>query len=165
MTKKLFFIICLFCFYFSSNAQLRGKIVKITDGDTVFLLDSANNQHKIRLDGIDCPERGQDFGTKATNFTRELCAGKYVYVEVKGYDRYKRILGIVLIDIINLNEELLKSGLAWRYKYNKSELYLSLEKEAKEKKVNIWSMPNPIAPWDWRKSKTASSSQTRRPKI
>lgn len=63
---------------------------------------------------------------------------------------YKRVLGVLYADSINVNEELLKAGLAWRYKYNKSEHYLNLENEARKKQLNIWSMPNAIAPWNWR---------------
>lgn len=149
MKNILFFF--LFIISLSINSQiLSGKIVRVSDGDTVVLLDSTNTQHKIRLDGIDCPEKGQDYGTKATNFTKELCAGKYVDVDIIGYDRYKRILGVVWIGDVNLNEELLKAGLAWRYKYNKDEYYLELEYKAREDKINIWSM-KAIAPWDWRK--------------
>lgn len=137
----------------AANEKLFGKIVKVSDGDTVILLDSNKQQHKIRLNGIDSPERGQDYGTKATEFTRNLCAGKYVKVEIIGYDQYKRVLGVVYVDDINVNEALLKEGLAWRYKHNDSEHYRTLESEARKKKLNIWSMKNPVAPWDFRKIK------------
>lgn len=135
-----------------SGKKLTGKIVKVSDGDTVVLLDKDNKQHKIRLDGIDCPERGQDFGTKATEFTRDLCAGKYVIVEYEKYDQYKRILGVVYVSGVNVNEALLKKGLAWKYKYNRSSRYEELENEARKQKLNIWSMKNPVAPWDFRKA-------------
>jgi len=133
------------------SATIKGKVVKVTDGDSITLLTEGNKQVKIRLNGVDCPERGQDFGTKATNFTRDLCAGKYVVVDSIGIDRYKRVLGVVWVDSVNVNEELLINGLAWRYKYNKSQHYLELEQGARKKKINIWSMKNPVAPWDFRK--------------
>lgn len=133
------------------SAQLTGKIVRVSDGDTVVLLDSTNIQHKIRLDGIDCPERTQDYGTKATDFTKNLCAGKYVKVDVAGIDKYKRVLGVLWVDGANVNEELLKNGLAWQYKYNNSAQYKIFENNARKKKLNIWSMSNPTAPWDFRK--------------
>lgn len=133
------------------SAQLTGKIVRVSDGDTVVLLDSTNTQHKIRLDGIDCPERAQDYGTKATDFTKNLCAGKYVKVDVAGIDKYKRVLGVLWVDGANVNEELLKNGLAWQYKYNNSAQYKIFENNARKKKLNIWSMSNPTAPWDFRK--------------
>lgn len=133
------------------SATIKGKVVKVTDGDSITILTEGNRQVKIRLDGIDCPERGQDYGTKATDFTKELCAGKDVIIDSIGIDRYRRVLGIVWVDSINVNEALLINGLAWRYKYNKSEYYLSLEQEARAQKLNIWSMKNPVAPWDFRK--------------
>lgn len=138
---------------FKPSDRLRGKIIRISDGDTVVLLDSLNSKHKIRLDGIDCPETGQDYGTKATNFTKELCMGKNVVIDVTGTDLYQRILGVVWIDTVNLNKELLRNGLAWRYKYNKSAEYLALEQHARMRRLNIWSAKNPVAPWDYRKSK------------
>ncbi|WP_165044162.1 thermonuclease family protein [Dysgonomonas sp. ZJ709] len=134
------------------NDKLNGKIIRISDGDTVVLLDSLGTHHKIRLDGVDCPETGQDFGTKATNFTKDLCIDKHITVDVVGTDQYQRILGVVYVDDININEELLKNGLAWRYKYNKSPRYLELEEDARLRKINIWSMKNPVAPWDFRKN-------------
>ncbi|MBB4036549.1 endonuclease YncB(thermonuclease family) [Dysgonomonas hofstadii] len=134
-----------------SQNTIRGKVVKISDGDTVVLRDSTNTQHRIRLDGIDCPERGQAFGNVATNFTRGICAGKDIIVDIIGYDRYKRILGVVWVEDVNLNEELLKAGLAWRYKYNKSEEYHRLEQEARKNRKGLWVDKEPIAPWDFRK--------------
>jgi len=133
------------------SATIKGKVVKVTDGDSITILTEGNRQVKIRLDGIDCPERGQDYGTKATDFTKELCAGKDVIIDSIGIDRYRRVLGIVWVDSVNVNEALLINGLAWRYKYNKSEHYLSMEQEARGQKLNIWSMKNPVAPWDFRK--------------
>lgn len=136
----------------SINAQnLTGRIVSVTDGDTVILLDDTNTQHKIRLWGIDCPEKKQDFGNKATEKTKELTRNKKISVDVKGTDRYGRILGIVFAGSLNVNEELLKCGLAWKYKHTKFKLYDQLESEARGMKLNIWSVKNPVNPSDFRK--------------
>lgn len=135
-----------------SAKTLTGKIVKVTDGDTVVLLDSANTQHKIRLDGIDCPERGQPYGTKATDFVKNIAAGKRANVEWEKKDRYGRILGVLIVDNVNVNKELLRSGLAWHYKhFNTDKELAELEQTAKDKKLNIWSDKNPIEPYRWRK--------------
>ncbi|MBF0651283.1 thermonuclease family protein [Dysgonomonas sp. GY75] len=153
MKKYHLYLIC-FLLNISVNAQvLTGKIIRVSDGDTIILLDSVNVQHKIRLYGIDCPEKKQDYGTKAADFTKGLCAGKNVTVEIEGTDIYGRILGIVYAGKVNINEELLKNGLAWRYKHNKSMRYLELENQARKNELNIWSMKNPIAPWNFRKKK------------
>lgn len=136
------------------SKNLEGKIIKVSDGDTVVLLDSTNTKYRIRLDGIDAPEKGQPFGTKATNFVKTLIAGKMVKVEWSKKDRYGRILGYVFTDTINVNKELLKEGLAWHYKhFNQDDELAKLELEAKSKKLNIWSEVNPIEPYQWRKMK------------
>jgi len=154
-------LLLIFLTFFQLQAQnvLTGKVIKVADGDTVTILTSENKQVKIRLDGIDCPERKQDFGTKAKNFTNSLCYGKVIKVNVKGLDRYGRTLGVVWAGSVNLNEELLRNGLAWHYKkYNHSQRYANIEKQAQNKKLNIWSVPNPVAPWDFRKQKKAKQN-------
>ncbi|TWP31815.1 thermonuclease family protein [Apibacter muscae] len=150
--KPLFFLLSFLVSTFLLSQTLSGRVIKVADGDTVTILTDENEQIKIRLYGIDCPEKGQDFSSKATAFTSSFCFGKIVKVTQKGLDRYGRVLGIILIGKKNLNEELLKNGLAWHYKYfDKTQKYVDLEQEAKNNKLNIWSMNNPIAPWDFRK--------------
>lgn len=135
-------------------AQIKGKVVKVSDGDTFTILTSNKEQIKIRLYGIDAPERKQDFGEMAKQHLANLCAGKDVFIDDKGKDKYNRVLGIVFVDSINVNESLLINGLAWHYKFfSKSARYAALEKEACEKKSNVWSQINPIAPWLFRKIK------------
>ena len=131
-----------------------GRVVKVTDGDTVTLLTKDNQQIRVRLEGIDAPERGQNFGNIATLCVRRLCEGKTVTVIKTGTDRYKRVLGILYVDNLNVNEYLVCQGLAWHYKqFNKSHRLDSLEKLARKERLNIWSLPNPIPPWEYRKMK------------
>ena len=152
MVKNMLLLVLALALSVSLSAQLlRGRIVKVTDGDSVVLLDSTNTQHKIRLWGIDAPEKKQDYGTKATNHTKKLCAGKNVEVKVMGYDKYKRTLGILYADGINVNEDLLINGLAWVYRFTKNKNYTQLESVAKTNKINIWSMKDPIEPYIYRK--------------
>ena len=132
----LFFIL-LVCTGFQQDKFIEGKVVGVADGDTITILTDAKVQIKIRLYGIDCPEKGQDFGTKAKKFTSDFCFGKKVRVKNKGTDRYKRMLGIVYVNSGNLNEELLINVLAWQYKYNKLKHYTELEQEARNKKLNM----------------------------
>lgn len=132
---------------------MHGKIIRVSDGDTVVLLDSNNEQHRIRLDGIDCPEKGQAYSKVATDFVKDLIAGKYVKVEWTQRDKYNRILGFVFVGETNVNKELLKAGLAWHYKFFNDDAELAnLEKIAKQKKLNIWSQKNPIEPYQWRQT-------------
>ncbi len=154
MNKLLLLFITFLLLIPISAKTLKGRIVKVSDGDTIVLLDSTNTQHKIRLDGIDCPEKGQPFGTKATEFVKQLTINKTIIVEWKKKDRYNRILGIVYADSVNVNKELLKNGLAWHYKHFNNDAELAeLEQQAKDKKLNIWSEKNPIEPYQWRKWK------------
>lgn len=136
------------------QALLRGKVVRVSDGDTIVILTDDNTQIKVRLSGVDCPESKQDFGTRAKQFTSEFCFGKTVKVMTSEKDRYGRYLGSVsLLTGKNLNEELLKAGLAWHYKYFDQSIKLSnLERIARKNQKGIWSMPNPIAPWDFRRA-------------
>ena len=146
----------IFCFSLSHSDSkvITGRIIKVSDGDTVTLLTEDNRQIKIRLEGIDAPERGQDFGNMATLCVRRLCEGKTVTVKKTGTDRYKRVLGILYVDNLNVNEYLVCQGLAWHYKqFNKSHRLDSLEKLARKERLNTWSLPNPIPPWEYRKMK------------
>lgn len=159
MKNILITLALLFCIQIAySQTIIQGKVIKVADGDTFTLLTDNNEQVKVRLAEIDAPEKGQDYGTKATNFVKELIAGKKVKVDVTGTDRYKRTLGVVWVGNTNLNEELVKQGLAWRWKFSKSKHYLQLQEQAQTKKINIWSMKNPIDPYDFRKQKKNKSN-------
>jgi len=133
---------------------LTGRVVKVADGDTITILTENFKQVKIRLHGIDCPESSQDFGTRAKQFTSELCFGKTVKVEALDTDRYGRTIGLVILpDGKVLNKELLRAGLAWHYKhYDKSQEFADLETAAKSKKAGLWVQPNAIAPWEFRRA-------------
>lgn len=151
--KKLFstLIICILSLDLIAQT-LTGKVISIKDGDTIEMLVD-NKPVKIRLRGIDCPEKKQPFGNNARQFTSDLCFGKIVKAEQLSKDRYKRIVAKIILPSGNLlNLQLLKAGLAWHYtKYDRSGDFASAEKEAKSQRRGIWSMKDPIAPWSWRK--------------
>lgn len=156
---KKFFIFLFAILPILVIAQLKGKVVRIADGDTFTLLTEENRQVKVRLYGIDCPEKAQDFGQVAKQFLSNQIFGKQVEVHEKNIDRYGRTIGIVFTDNpINVNEALIKVGLAWYYSdYDKNHpAWDSLEKQAREKKIGLWSQPNPIAPWNFRRQKRKS---------
>ena len=96
--------------------EFAGKVVGVSDGDTITVLRN-RTPIKVRLHGIDCPEIGQDFGSRAKAFTSELVFGQVVKVVPWDTDRYGRtVADVILADGRILNHELVRAGLAWRYR-------------------------------------------------
>jgi len=127
----------------------QSKVIKISDGDTITVLNS-KEQTKVRLYGIDAPEKKQDYGQRSKQFLASLIAGQMVEVEPKGKDRYKRTLGIILYKGQDINAQMVLNGYAWAYvKYSK--IYVDQEKMAREKKLGLWQSNDPTPPWQWRK--------------
>jgi micrococcal nuclease len=133
-----------------------GKVVKVADGDTITVLQETR-QVKIRLYGIDCPEKRQAFGRRAKLFTSNKVFGKTVEVEPVDLDRYGRTVAVVRIEHIVLNEKLIEEGLAWVYlRYCHSARCLHWERlqaRAQQRKLGLWQDPRPVAPWEFRKNK------------
>ena len=138
----------------SITLALTGKVVSITDGDTITIL-SDKTQHKIRLYGIDTPEKGQPFGNAAKKHTSMLVAGKTVDVTSYDTDKYGRTVGVVRVDGINVNQSLISAGYAWQYrKYCKAsfcENWLELEEKTRLSGIGLWADNDPVPPWQWRK--------------
>lgn len=136
----------------ADRPELIGKVVGVHDGDTLTLLVD-RTQYKIRLDGIDAPELGQDFGTRAKQALSKACFGKVVKVETHGQDRYGRTLGEVFTDE-SVNLRLVRDGMAWHYvKYSDSQELADVEKAAREAKAGLWADPAAVPPWEFRAKK------------
>ena len=121
------------------------------DGDTITILQD-KQQIKVRLFGIDAPEKKQDYGQKSKQFLASLIAGQVVEVEPKGKDRYKRTLGIIHYKGQDINAQMVLNGYAWAYvKY--SIMYVDHERLARENKRGLWQSSNPTPPWEWRKGR------------
>jgi endonuclease YncB( thermonuclease family) len=137
-----------------------GMVVGVSDGDTITVLHEGKGE-KIRLYGIDTPEKGQPFSKKAKQFTSGMVYGKTVEVETKDTDRYSRNVALIYVDGQSLNEALVKNGFAWVYReYCKEafcEDWLNLEIVARYDKIGLWSEPNPIPPWEFRHGKAKNS--------
>ncbi|WP_421805750.1 thermonuclease family protein [Flagellimonas sp.] len=133
-------------------AQIKGKVVKVKDGDTVVVLDQNLKEHTIRVADIDCPEYKQPFSRVAKEFTSDAIYFQEVEVVSKGQDRYGRTIGFILYgDGLNLSHELLKNGYAWHYKrYSTDKDMEALEEFARQKKLGLWVDAAPIPPWEWR---------------
>jgi micrococcal nuclease len=145
----------------SLQAQtITGKVVGVADGDTVTVLQD-QTQYKIRLYGIDCPESGQDFGNRAKQFTSRMVFGKQVRVIEKDVDRYGRIVGMIYIGNTCVNQAIVQAGLAWVYnQYCKDSVcsqWRDLEKQARQSPIGLWSHPDPIPPWDYRRGDRGGS--------
>ncbi len=137
----------------SANADdLRGKVVSVADGDTITVLDSENVQHKIRLQGIDAPEKKQAFGTKSKEALSGKIADQEVVVTWKEKDRYGRILGEVMVGRRHINLEMVQDGMAWHYvQYSKSKELTAAETSARAAKRGLWADTEPMPPWEFRK--------------
>lgn len=155
--RNLVFITLLFFSLLSLAEELIGKVIKVSDGDTITVLDSNNQKHKVRLKGIDAPESQQLYGDISTQSLAELVYDKEVVVNWDKKDKYYRILGRVVIDGRNINYEQLKKGLAWYYKQYEKDLsdedkqkYSEAEGFAKNYGVGLWADSNSIPPWEFR---------------
>jgi micrococcal nuclease len=136
----------------SQRQEYTGKVVAVADGDTFTLL-RGREQVRVRLEGIDCPEKGQPFGNNARTALSDMVFGKEVRIAQTDVDRYGRVIArVFLSDGRNVNQELLRRGLAWHYtRYSKDEEYARLEAAARKNRAGLWADTRPIAPWDWRK--------------
>ena len=158
MKYLLILLVCFPSLALSDYLNCPCKVIKVTDGDTVHVLDQSKTKHKIRLGGIDAPEKKQLFGDKSTQNLSRLIAGKNVEVEYDKRDRYGRIVGKLIKDGQDINLLQIKGSLAWHYKYYEKEqtkldrvLYSSAEIEAREKTIGLWAVPA-IPPWEYRKT-------------
>lgn len=138
-----------------------GKVVEIADGDTITVLQD-RKQVKIRLYGIDTPEKGQAFGKAAKKYTSSLVARKTIKIIPYDTDKYERTVGVVLVDGMNVNQSLISAGLAWQYrKYCKASFcdgWLGLEKHARNSGIGLWKDKSPQPPWEWRSEKRNGGS-------
>jgi endonuclease YncB( thermonuclease family) len=150
----------------ASSGELSGRVVGITDGDTLTVLDSEFAQHKIRLAGIDAPEKGQAFGQSAKAALSALAFHRSVRVEWSKADRYNRLIGKVLVSGEDVNLQMISIGMAWHFKKYVNEQapadrqrYAEAEVKARQMKRGLWSTADPIAPWDYRSFQRSRPSE------
>ena len=156
-----------------SAETIKGKVIKVIDGDTVTMVDGNGFKHRVRLAGIDAPEKGgQFYGEESTKNLRWLVHNKGVTAEYSKYDRYGRIVGKILVGskgdtfclsiecarTLDVGLEQIKAGMAWHYKHYQREqskedrnFYSSAERVAKKTQVGLWKDKGPIPPWKWRR--------------
>jgi len=139
---------------------LVGTVTKVVDGDTIDV-QLSSGPIRVRLHGVDTPERGQPGGKEATGALTGLVQGKEVEIEPFSQDRYDRMIGIVYRGDLNVNLELVRRGHAWAYRRymrkEDSELCIA-EAAARTAKKGLWaSKERPVAPWEWRRKKSLKS--------
>jgi endonuclease YncB( thermonuclease family) len=143
-----------------------ARVVGVTGGDTIRVLNSSNQQLRIRLAWIDAPEKGQAFGSRAKSAMSDLVFGREVELHVQGTDRYGRLVCLVFFDGTDAGLELLKAGLAWAYEHYLPEApadvqhsYRDAERTAREQRLGLWSDPNPQPPWEFRRARTVQAKE------
>lgn len=157
--KKLITSTLLMMIACTATAEtLTGRVVAITDGDTVKLLTDSKVLHKIRLSGIDAPERNQAFGSKSKQALSDCAYDKIATVESYKKDRYGRVVGKVIVNSADCNLRQIELGMAWHYKKYEGEQgledrsrYAQVEYQAQRNRRGLWSEKGAIAPWDFRK--------------
>lgn len=153
------FIAAILAFSLPALADtIQGRVVSIADGDTVTVLDASNTQWKIRLMGIDAPEKKMPFGQRSKANLSDMVFNKQVTVDYSKKDRYGRTVGKILVNRIDANLEQVKAGMAWHYKqYQKEQSlddrmsYADAEDRSKAGRKGLWVDVEPTPPWDWRK--------------
>lgn len=139
--------------------ELDGTIVGVADGDTVTLLDTSKTQHRIRLDGIDAPERTQPHGQRSRQSLAALAHGRIAHADCPKVDRYGRAVCRVIVDGVDVGLEQIRRGYAWHYvKYAHEqraidrERYARAESDARQAHSGLWSFSDPVPPWDYRRA-------------
>lgn len=157
--RRIFFTILILFPLLLSAQILKGKAVKIADGDTFTLLVNGHDQVKIRIDGIDAPEKGQAFGNRAKEYLSGMIWEKELTVSVTKKDRYGRSIGKVSTpSITDVGLEMIKAGFAWQYRdYNNEKAYADAESLARQNRKGLWLDNNPKRPQDFRKEKRNQS--------
>jgi endonuclease YncB( thermonuclease family) len=167
---KTLFAICLLLISHASTAEIiTGKVIKVTDGDTVDILDANFTKHHVRLNGIDAPEKDQPFGRRAQQKLSELVFGKQVEFDWVKTDHRDRPVGEVYVapvgcstcdKTVDAGFEVVNAGLAWHYKeYQRNQTpedrvkYAEAEDRSRAAQTGLWIDPNPVPPWEWRKAK------------
>jgi endonuclease YncB( thermonuclease family) len=167
MRRQTFFGFILLAILGVSSAwaeAVTGIVIGISDGDTLTLLDQHHDQHKVRLAGIDAPEKRQDFGQRAKQNLSAMAYGQQATVEGRKIDRYGRLIGKVIVGGTDVNLRQIEMGLAWHYKaYEREQMpgdrlaYAAAENAARSLRRGLWASPQPTPPWEFRRERATAS--------
>lgn len=158
--NKLLCIIVLFLLpIFILAQEFTGTVIQVCDGDTVWIKDTSGKEIKIRMFGIDAPEKKQTYGPEAKTALSNYILNKNVVVKVNTIDMYGRSVSTIYVNELNINEEMVKTGNAWWYKaYDRKDKNMELfEKTAKDAKIGLWNIEKPQEPWQYRREQKANT--------
>lgn len=143
----------------AGRTEIVGQVVAVADGDTVTVLDDVRKEHRVRLQGIDAPESRQPFGQRSRQYLADLVHRQDVRVRVDKVDRFGRMVGVLYLGDEDINRRMVQSGMAWHYRQYADEqtreqrrTYAAAEENARRERLGLWSDPNPVAPWDFRRA-------------
>ena len=152
MNNSLAVILLLITANIAIAEEYDAKVIVVIDGDTLVVLHN-NAKVKIRMANIDAPEKDQPFGMQARQVMFGMVFKKQVHIDSVTVDKYGRTVALVTMNGLNINEEMVKRGMAWEYSYYKpGRIYMALQSEAQQEHRGLWSQTNPIAPWIWRRT-------------
>jgi endonuclease YncB( thermonuclease family) len=135
-----------------ASELLPVKVVSITDGDTVGVINADKRYFKVRLEGIDAPEQKQAFGTKSKEALAAKVHERDIILDEHGKDWYGRTLGVLKVDGRDINREMVAEGWAWQFvQYDKSAALRDAQANAKRERLGLWADAQPVAPWEFRK--------------
>jgi endonuclease YncB( thermonuclease family) len=140
----------------AQSEEFSGRVVGVIDGDTLRVSSAEGKSVRVRLYGIDCPEKDQEYGNEARRLALKLAHGKVVLIKSRGLGRYGRTIGdVILPGGQNLNRELVRAGACWWYRRyaEGNEALADAEAEAKKEERGLWAGQGPVPPWKWRKRK------------
>ena len=154
----LFVVVTLCCR--AETRSLAGRVTAVVDGDSFVITDASRQSHRVRLLGIDAPERKQSFSTASKRQLSNMIFGRDIVVISPKVDQYGRIVGSVVLNGHDVALDQVQAGMAWVYVHYQGELtpsdraaYAAAQRSAKEKRAGIWSEPAPVPPWQFRRSR------------
>ncbi len=144
----------------ASCREISGQVTAVADGDSLTITDAARRSYRVRLQGIDAPERGQPFSSVSKSALSKLVFGRNVVVVPQKTDQYGRIVGKVLVNGRDAALEQLRSGLVWFYTHYEKEMssadraqYLAAQRSARESRLGLWADDRPVPPWQYRRNR------------
>lgn len=145
--------------------RISCRVTAVADGDTFTCLDTRNRQIKVRLHGIDAPEKSQTFGWQAERHLSDLVSGKTVMLDIADTDRYGRMVAEAVSGSLNVNREMVRDGYAWAYRRYGGSAYAADEAAAKSQRLGLWRDARPVRPSEFRRGKQQIGLQTQQKNI